>query len=339
MKTSSLSSISKQAATKPKGDYADAGASKAAATSLAAPIPASKKLIWSPPPPELESVLVDSVVVQLALDEDIRRGDPTSNLCIEPGRIIVGEIVVKQSTVIAGLDVLESVFKQVDAKIKVEKLLHDGDTVTVPPSSVATLRGPARAVLGAERTALNFLQHLCGVATLTRKFADRVSATKIKILDTRKTTPGLRSLEKYAVAVGGGTNHRFSLSDAILIKDNHIAVAGSIAGAVNMVRDNEPAAKVEVEVKTLQEVQEAVDCKAEMLMFDNMSPDMVRSSLKLVPDGCFVELSGGINLNNIDSYLIEGVDAISIGALTHSAPSIDISLEIGDFGNSLELKL
>jgi nicotinate-nucleotide pyrophosphorylase (carboxylating) len=290
------------------------------------PLTSNKPFIWAAAP-ELESALADSAI-QLALAEDLGRGDTTSNLCLEAGHIITAMVVVKQKAVIAGLDIASRVFHQVDEAIKVETLLADGASINAPPATLARISGPARAILGAERTAINFLQHLSGIATLTRNFVDRIAGTDIKILDTRKTTPGLRTFEKQAVVLGGGTNHRFCLSSAVLIKDNHIAIAGGIGCAVDRVRANDPTVKIEVEVKTLLEVEEAVKCGVQAIMLDNMTPDMVQEALKLIPRSCFVELSGGITLNNIDHYLIEGVDAISIGALTHSAPSIDISLEV-----------
>jgi nicotinate-nucleotide pyrophosphorylase (carboxylating) len=290
-----------------------------------------KALIWSAPTAKLESDLM-SLAIQLALTEDLGRGDTTSNLCVEADRNITAAAVLKEPAILAGLDIVIRVFKYVDDTIQIEKLFVDGSSIAESSIAVARISGPARSILAAERTAINFLQRLCGIATLTRSFVDRVRGTGIKILDTRKTTPGLRAFEKQAVLAGGGTNHRFSLSDAVLIKDNHLTIAGSIDSAINKVRAKEPEAKIEVEAKTLSEVQAAAQCNVQAIMLDNMSPDMVRSALKLIPPSCFVELSGGINLNNIDRYLIEGVDAISIGALTHSAPSIDISLEVEDYG-------
>jgi nicotinate-nucleotide pyrophosphorylase (carboxylating) len=295
-----------------------------------------KQLIWTTPTPELELALTE-LAIKMALTEDLGQGDISSNLCIEPQRNITATAVLKESAVVAGLNIAAKVFSQVDAQILFEPILSDGSRITDAPAAIARIEGPARSVLGAERTAINFLQHLSGIATLTRTFVDRVAGTGIKILDTRKTTPGLRALEKQAVVIGGGVNHRFCLASAVLIKDNHIAIAGSIGRAVDMVKSKEPKAKIEVETKTLAEVQEAVQYSArggvQAIMLDNMSPDMVQAALKLIPASCFVELSGGITLNNIDAYLIKGVDAISIGALTHSAPSIDISLEVEDYGS------
>jgi nicotinate-nucleotide pyrophosphorylase (carboxylating) len=230
--------------------------------------------------------------------------------------------------VLAGLPIVERVFHLIDPSVRVTSLVEEGTSIEQLPQVVAKIEGPARALLTGERTALNFLQRLSAVATRARTFSQITAESGIQILDTRKTTPALRAFEKYAVRVGGGTNHRFGLFDAILIKDNHVAIAGGVANAVRLARSKYPNVKLEVETTTLEEVREAVGEKPDVILLDNMRPEMIREAVAIIAGSSFVEVSGGVNLTNITDYLIPGVDAISIGALTHSAGSIDISLEI-----------
>jgi len=233
-----------------------------------------------------------------------------------------------QPTIIAGIPIIELVFKRLDPKIELNPLSDEGQKIRQIPLAVALIVGKAGAILGAERIALNLLQRMCAVATTTSQFVEKAAKHKIAILDTRKTTPGLRLLEKYAVLVGGGENHRFGLKDAILIKDNHIQMVGGITEAVKLLRLQYPNKPLEVECTSLEEVRESLNLKVDRILLDNMSPDLVKEAVGLVQSQCFIEVSGGINLSNIDAYLQTGVNAISVGALTHSAVSVDLSLEV-----------
>lgn len=268
-------------------------------------------------------------VVYTALWEDLQGHlDVTSHSVVDRSQLVRGEIILKEAGVIAGLEVIAQVFQAVDSRLAFTQLHTDGIKFERVPVRIASVQGSARAILTGERTALNILQRLCGVATITRKFVDIAKPHGIEILDTRKTTPGLRALEKYAVAIAGGTNHRYGLFDAILIKDNHVRLAGGVMLAVDAARKNAPGKPVEVEVCDLAEVTQAVAAGAERILLDNMSSEMVRQAVTLIAGRSYVEVSGGVNLENIESYLIPGVSGISIGALTHSAKSIDISLEV-----------
>jgi nicotinate-nucleotide pyrophosphorylase (carboxylating) len=234
----------------------------------------------------------------------------------------------KKEGVVAGLVLLERIFYFIDPKVNVSLLTKDG-TQVAQGTVVAEAAGPVRALLLAERTALNFLQRLSGTATLTRQYVDAVKDFACKVLDTRKTTPGLRTLEKYAVRMGGGTNHRIGLYDAALVKDNHIEATGSIAEAVKAVRLHAPfMAKVEVEAGNLTQVQEAIDAGADVIMLDNMSIVQMAEAVRLVNKRAWVEASGGITLNTIRQIAETGVDFISSGALTHSAPVVDFNMKI-----------
>lgn len=272
---------------------------------------------------------VTDFLVKLALTEDVGHGDITTKAIIPPSQKAKAVILAKAGGVIAGLDVAKEVFRQVDRRIRFKPKVRDGRQVN-KAAVIAELFGPARGILSGERVALNFLQHLSGVATLTRKFVARVKAQGSRVLDTRKTIPGLRTLEKYAVRVGGGVNHRLGLYDAILIKDNHIKAGGGIKKAVDGVR-RQPKAKqaIEVETKTMAEVKEAIAAGVDRVLLDNMSSKTLRAAVKLCKGaGIRTEASGGINLKNISAVAKTGVDFISIGALTHSAPALDISLKI-----------
>jgi nicotinate-nucleotide pyrophosphorylase (carboxylating) len=234
--------------------------------------------------------------------------------------------LVKQDCVIAGLDVAIEAFRQVDSSIETVLNRHDGDRCR-PGDEIGEIVGPARALLTGERTALNFLQQLSGIASRTRAFVD-AAAGRITILDTRKTTPGLRILEKYAVRVGGGTNHRVGLYDAILIKDNHVRLAGGVKAAIARTRRYSPGVPVEVEAETLDQVDEAIEAGAETILADNMSLDDLRETVRRTRGRARVEISGGVTLERMPELAATGADCASVGALTHSAPAVDVSFEI-----------
>jgi len=264
-------------------------------------------------------------LIELALAEDIGPGDATSEAIIPTDSILHGYIIAKGKGVIAGLPVSGAVFSRVDSKIDVVYQSHDGAAL-VAGDLVAEVIGPGRSVLAAERIALNFLQHLSGIATLTRRFVDAVSATSATILDTRKTCPGYRVLEKYAVRMGGGSNHRMSLNDMLLVKDNHIKAAGSITAAVERATASFRALPIEVEVKNLAELNEALTLRVDRIMLDNMDLDQLRAAVTITAHRVPLEASGNVNMARVKAIAKTGVDYISIGALTHSAPVLDLSL-------------
>ncbi|MGQ9608923.1 MAG: carboxylating nicotinate-nucleotide diphosphorylase [bacterium] len=267
-------------------------------------------------------------LIQLALMEDIGSGDITSNSIIPENVKAEALIISKSDGIIAGVDIACEVFHFVDKTICPEFLVSDGDRIK-EGQKLAVVFGLARSILTAERTVLNFLQRLSGIATNTSKYVSAVSGYKAKVVDTRKTTPGWRVLEKYAVRVGGGSNHRFGLYDTVLIKDNHIAISGSISNAVAKARKQIPfTMKVEVEVENLAQVQEAIDAGADIIMLDNMSIDMMRQAVNLINGRAIVEASGGIRLDNVSAVAATGVDFISIGALTNAAMPLDISMDV-----------
>ncbi|MEP7337419.1 MAG: carboxylating nicotinate-nucleotide diphosphorylase [Acidobacteriota bacterium] len=281
----------------------------------------------------LDFPLIDDIAAG-SLAEDIGRGDVTSRAVVKSGQQARGNFMAKQDIVLAGLEVSDAVFMHLDPYLQIETTAGDGDVV--PAGKVfARVVGEAQMLLAAERVALNFLQQLSGIATLTRKYVEAVAGTNARIIDTRKTAPGLRALQKYAVSVGGGHNHRMGLDDGVLIKDNHIALAGGVTEAVR--RAKEAAGhlhKIEVEVATLDQVKEALQAKADILLLDNMTPEMIRQAVEIVTAHepgdrrTLLEASGGITLANVRAYAEAGVDMISIGALTHSAPAVDISFKI-----------
>jgi nicotinate-nucleotide pyrophosphorylase (carboxylating) len=272
--------------------------------------------------PQIERLIRDS------LDEDIGAGDLATMSTISAESRGTGLFRAKKDGVAAGLVLLERIFYFIDHRVAVHLRAKDGDQVS-PGMVVAEAEGPVRALLLAERTALNFLQRLSGNATLTRKYVEAVQDFPCKVLDTRKTTPGLRTLEKYAVRMGGGTNHRIGLYDAALVKDNHIEATGSIAEAVKAVRRHAPfMAKVEVEASSLKQVQEAIDAGADVVMLDNMTVAQMAEAVKLVNKRAWIEASGGITLENIREVAATGVDFISSGALTHSAAVVDFNMKI-----------
>jgi len=272
--------------------------------------------------------------VNAALDEDIGRGDITSRAVVRPGTHARGSFIAKQDFVLAGLEAAEAAFVSFDLDLQIESTVSDGDEIKAG-KAFARLSGEAQILLAVERVALNFLQHLSGIATLTRRYVDAVANTETRIVDTRKTTPGLRMLEKYAVTAGGGRNHRLGLDDGVLIKDNHLALAGGVTEAVRRARELVGHLhKIEVEVATLEQVSEALKAGADILLLDNMTPEMVGQAVHLVREKepnerrTLTEASGGITLENVRAYAEAGADLISIGALTHSAPAVDISFKI-----------
>jgi nicotinate-nucleotide pyrophosphorylase (carboxylating) len=270
-------------------------------------------------------------LVAAALDEDLGSGDVTSEFCIPPLATASGEIVAKADGVLAGMAAAREVVRQVDEGLRFEELLGDGDELS-PGAIVARVSGTARPILACERTALNFLQQLSGVATLTRAFADRVRGTGARVVDTRKTVPGLRRLQKAAVRAGGGANHRFGLYDAILIKDNHIAVVGGVREALAAAKASAPhMVKIEIEVTSPQDAEVAADLGADVVLLDNMTPEQVGESVALIRGRATTEVSGGVTLQTIADYARQGANLISVGALTHSAPAVDMSLEITEW--------
>ena len=272
--------------------------------------------------PQIERLIRD------ALDEDIGAGDLATMATISVDARGKGLFRAKKDGVVAGLVLLERIFYFIDHRVEVRLLVKDGAAVK-SGMIVAEAVWPVRALLLGERTALNFLQQLSGTATLTQKLVDAVKDFSCKVLDTRKTTPGLRTLQKYAVRMGGGTNHRIGLYDAALVKDNHIEATGSIAGAVEAVRRHAPfMAKVEVEAGNMEQVQEAIDAGADVIMLDNMNLAQMREAVKLINKRAGVEASGGITLDSIRQVAETGVDFISSGALTHSAPVVDFNMKI-----------
>jgi len=267
--------------------------------------------------------------VQRALDEDLQAtGDITSRALIQPGSKGRAEIIMREPGVVAGLPLASMVFRLLDNKINFQSLVNDGEHLQ-GDSVIATLDGSVLTILEGERTALNFLQRLSGIATLTARFLVLAAPHGAEILDTRKTTPGLRGLEKYAVRAGGGKNHRFGLYDAILIKDNHIAARGGVGAAVRLAKEaaGEPR-PIEVEIGRLEELEEAIEAGADIVMLDNMPSEDAEQAVQMASGRVKLEASGGITLANVSSYARAGVDYISVGALTHSAPSLDIALQL-----------
>ncbi len=276
---------------------------------------------------KLDKLYIHDIVMN-ALKEDMPLGDITTDNIIDEKAASKAEFLAKQDAVIAGLDVAKLVFEILSPEVEFTAFIKDGDKVK-KGDIIAKVSGPTRALLKGERTALNFLQRLSAIATMSNRYAAKVKELPVKIADTRKTTPGLRILEKYAVSAGGGSNHRFSLSDGVLIKDNHIAAAGGITNAVNRVRESIPhTVKIEVEVESLEEVQEALDCNVDIIMLDNMTNVQMTEAVKLIDKRAVVEASGNISEETVYDVALTGVDIISVGKLTHSANSIDISMNI-----------
>ena len=276
-------------------------------------------------------MIVDLEIVRRALSEDVGTGDVTTLATVPSDLMAAAILVAREPLVVCGLPVAEAVFKEVSAQIEIERHAEDGRHAQ-RGETLLRLRGPAGALLTAERVALNFVQRLSGVATLTSRFVEAVAGTKARILDTRKTTPGLRQLEKYAVACGGGTNHRAGLYDRVLIKDNHLASLrleppNAIDAAVRRARAKYPKLEIEVEVDTLEQVEQAVMARADIILLDNMSNEDLRAAVWLVNGRARTEASGGVSLAAVRSIAETGVDFISVGALTHSARAMDVALD------------
>ncbi len=283
-----------------------------------------------PPAPNV----IDELVL-LALEEDGAHDDVTTRSLVLPDQWGAGAIVAKDDGIVAGLPVAAAAMTALDEEVAFDTLVADGDRVSAG-TRLAEVEGSLASILSAERVALNFLQRLSGIATLTREFVDAVAGTKAVILDTRKTTPGLRQLERYAVRCGGGQNHRFNLASGVLIKDNHIAAVRSrgiddLSDVVALARQTAPhTMRIEVEVTNLVMLKEALEGGADIILLDNMDVDEIRSCVEIVDGRALVEASGGVTLDNVRAIAATGVDYISIGRLTHSAPSLDISLDIGE---------
>lgn len=286
----------------------------------------------APPDLHLPRELVDAAV-GAALAEDLGlAGDITSEATIPAGARASGVIATRKAGVVAGVELVEAAFKALDAGARIDVLITDGGWLQ-PGEAIARVSGSARALLGAERVALNFLGHLSGIATLTRAYVDRIAGTRARITDTRKTTPGLRAFEKHAVRAGGGLNHRFGLYDAILIKDNHIAAAGGVAKAMTGIRSRAGhMVKIEVEVTTLAELDEALAQEPDAVLLDNMPIPMLKAAVEKVAGRTVTEASGGVTLDTVRQIAETGVDLISVGALTHSAPSLDVGLDFDPAG-------
>ncbi len=272
-----------------------------------------------------------NALIQLALAEDGTSADVTSEAVVEPDLRAKAVLLAKEPGVIAGLPVADRVFVSVDPDLHWDALVTDGVHVTTVPSRLGTVEGSARSILRAERVALNFLQHLSGIATLTWQAVSK--APGVEVLDTRKTTPGLRWLERYAVRTGGGRNHRFGLGDGVLIKDNHVRAAGGIRSAVLRARECAPfGLRIEVECTTLAEVSDALEAGAEIILLDNMPTALLAQAVQLIGPRARTEASGGINLDTIAEVARTGVTSLSMGSLTHSARALDVSLEIEEMG-------
>jgi nicotinate-nucleotide pyrophosphorylase (carboxylating) len=278
-------------------------------------------------------------LIRQALKEDIGKGDITSQFTVGETACGLALVMAKQDGVLAGIDVCKEAFLAVDPELKAEVQIKDGEKVELGQVAL-TVQGKTRSILAAERTALNFLQHLSGIATLTNSFVEAVRGTRAKILDTRKTTPGLRALEKYAVACGGGQNHRMGLWDMVLIKDNHIEAAGGVANAIRKVKEADHGrVKIEVEVQNLSQLEEALAEEPDIIMLDNMKPERMAEACRLVfshpardQGKLRLEASGNVSIDNVRQIAECGVDFISVGAITHSAPAMDFSLQLKAVG-------
>lgn len=266
-------------------------------------------------------------IIQVALDEDISYGDITTEVLLGQDKQVSGRLIAKEAGIIAGLEVFKRVFELLNAEVEVQLNVVDGQYVE-NKMLLGTLKGPAKSILTGERTALNILQRMSGIATATNQLVKAVEGTKARIVDTRKTAPGLRILDKYAVLLGGGHNHRFNLSDAVLIKDNHIESVGSITEAVKLARAKIPhTMKIEVETETMEQVQEAVAVGADIIMLDNMSLETMAEAVKYIDGRATTEASGNVTLERVKEIAQTGVDVISSGAITHSVIALDISLK------------
>lgn len=271
--------------------------------------------------------MIDKELIKRAIAEDLQGGkDLTSVSTISATSVSTADFVSRKSGVLAGIDMVRATLEEVGLS---DITIHKTDGSAISTGDILlTVSGDTRAILLAERTALNFVSHLSGIATVTAQWVNEVSGTRCLVRDTRKTTPGYRLLEKYAVRMGGGTNHRLSLSDAALIKDNHIAAAGGVVKAFSLVRENFPASEIEIEVDNLQQLREVLPLKPELVLLDNMSPAQCAEAVALVAGATKLEASGGITIENARAYAESGVDYIAVGALTHSAPNFDIGLDM-----------
>ena len=276
---------------------------------------------------DITMLLAADKFIRMALEEDINSEDVTTNAVMPEYKKGQVELICKEDGIIAGLRVFERVFKLLDGNTEVRFAVKDGDRVT-KGQHMATVVGDIRVLLSGERTALNYLQRMSGIATYTSKVAKLLEGTRTTLLDTRKTTPCMRIFEKYAVTVGGGANHRYNLSDGVLLKDNHIDAAGGVKAAVLAAKAYAPfVRKIEVETETLEQVQEALEAGADIIMLDNMTPELMAEAVKLIAGRAKTECSGNITRENIEKITAIGVDYVSSGALTHSAPILDISLK------------
>jgi nicotinate-nucleotide pyrophosphorylase (carboxylating) len=277
---------------------------------------------------------ISEQLISMALAEDIGTGDITTHSVVPTGTKVSGSFIAKEDGVICGLEIVRRVFELMDKTVVINTFCKDGDKI-LKGSKIADISGPAHAILTGERVALNFLQHLSAIASKTAAIMDSLDGTGLKIVDTRKTTPGMRVLEKYAVKTGGGFNHRMNLSDGILIKDNHIKAAGGIAPAIEAARNHAPQTlKIEVEVESLDQVQEALDAKADIIMLDNMSLETMADAVKLINGRALTEASGNMDQKNLTDVARTGVDLVSIGALTHTVKAMDISLRLESLPSS-----
>jgi nicotinate-nucleotide pyrophosphorylase (carboxylating) len=267
-------------------------------------------------------------VVAAALAEDLAFGDPTTDGLFEPEASAAMSLLVKEPGIVCGLPVVAAVFSALDPAVAVASLVADGDAIDAVPMEIARVSGPTRAILSGERTALNLLGRLSGIATLTARCVAELDGTGATLLDTRKTTAGLRELEKYAVRCGGGTNHRLNLGEALLVKDNHLRLFGGIEAAVARLRQSAPRLRLEVEAETLEDVRAALRAGVNRILLDNMSLDEMRRAVALIGHDVESEASGGITLANLRSVGETGVDFVSLGALTHSVKALDVSLEV-----------
>lgn len=270
-------------------------------------------------------LIIDKLITD-ALNEDIPNEDITTNSVVSEDSLAEVEVIAKEDGIIAGLCIFERVFS-ILGDVEISFNVKDGDKVK-RGKIIGLLKGNTRNILMGERTALNFLQRMSGIATLTSKFAEKLEGTKVKLLDTRKTTPNMRIIEKYAVKVGGGSNHRFNLSDGILLKDNHISAAGGIKNAVEAVRKSTSfVRKIEVEVENLDMVEEALEAKTDIIMLDNMELNMIKKAVEIIDKRAIIECSGNVDLSTISEIAKTGVDFISVGALTHSYKILDLSMK------------
>jgi nicotinate-nucleotide pyrophosphorylase (carboxylating) len=309
--------------TEPSTTSAAATAPRAATS--AAPAPAAARRQIRPPDPDAVAR-----VVAAALAEDLVLGDPTTDGLFEVDATATMSLLIKEPGVVCGLPIVAAVFAALDPAVVVAATYADGDRVDAVPAEVARISGPTRALLSGERTALNLLGRLSGIATLTSRCVAELEGTGATLLDTRKTTAGLRDLEKYAVRCGGGTNHRLNLGEALLVKDNHLRLAGGIAPAVARLRQSAPRLRLEVEAETLDDVRVALDAGVNRILLDNMTVNQLADAVAIVGGRVETEASGGITLANLREIGQTGVDFISLGALTHSVKALDVSLEVAE---------